>query len=416
MYRLTDTLFLWYLGEPRFPLLVGRLHLVPSLKGVSLEYASSWLKDGFPLSEDLPLVAGELLPPVKERAAGAVDDARPDRWGERIIKLLNKPPRLSILEMLYFAGDERFGALGVSSSEEEYAPVRLPTLPQLDSLEKIHEVVRAVLGKEEIDEPLRRLIAPGVTLGGARPKALVDIEGQQWVLKFAEENHSFEPLYEHAAMALARRANIQTADTRPMRLQKGYAVAIRRFDRDDAGRRRHAISANVALTAIGEELSYPALAQLLRRRAPAGLIAEQMHELFRRMIFNILIDNTDDHEKNHALLMHDDESYSLSPAFDVVPTCQSLGYQAMSVGQDGFDSTVANALSEARSFGLTANQAIDQARRVAEVVDGWREFFRHEDVPEHAIEELAQHIDRSHLFEQRQALLQGKFRIKKGRS
>ena len=85
-------------------------------KGVSLTYAASWIAHGFRLSEDLPLADIEYLPVENSMAAGAVDDARPDRWGERVIQFLDKPPRLSLMEYLYFAGDDRFGVLGVSTS------------------------------------------------------------------------------------------------------------------------------------------------------------------------------------------------------------------------------------------------------------------------------------------------------------
>ena len=81
---------------------------------MGLEYAPSWLSSGFALSEDLPLARGAFLPKERDMAAGAVDDARPDRWGERVIRNLYKPSRLSVLEYLYFAGEDRFGALGVS--------------------------------------------------------------------------------------------------------------------------------------------------------------------------------------------------------------------------------------------------------------------------------------------------------------
>src|SRR5688572_13339038 len=103
-YAVTDRLYLWFLGEPSTPQLVGELSLVRSPPGVSLRYAPSWLARGIALSEDLPLIAQEFLPAEKGTAAGAVDDARPDRWGERVIRVLDKPPRLSLLEYLYFAG------------------------------------------------------------------------------------------------------------------------------------------------------------------------------------------------------------------------------------------------------------------------------------------------------------------------
>lgn len=406
-YQPVDTLYLWWLGRPERPVLIGTLATVRALKGVSLHYAPGWLKAGFALSEDLPLIDQELLPAEKETAAGAVDDARPDRWGERVIRFLDKPPRLSLMEYLFYAGDERFGALGVSVSGQEYLPRRLGPLPELRDVAAIEQMVQKILRGEPVPPEQRRLIAPGVTLGGARPKALLDLDGRQWVLKFSEPGEPLDmPLIEHAAMTLAAKAGVRVAPTLPIPLPKGraagHAVAIERFDRE-AGQRRHALSANVALKAAGEALGYPELAQLLRRRgvAKGRLHHAQMRELFRRMVFNILIDNTDDHEKNHVLLMTDSGEYELSPAFDVLPAGQSLGYQQMRVGADMADSTLANALSEHAQFGLKADEAAQEIRRVAAVVEGWKEHFAALGVSVRDIESLAQHVDRAFLRDQR---------------
>ena len=363
-YLPVDTLYLWWLGDPAQPVLIGELNTVRASRGVSLSYTASWLQTGFPLSEDLPLTAAEFLPQAKDTAAGAVDDARPDRWGERVIRFLDKPARLSLMEFLYFAGDERFGALGVSLSAQQYLPRRLGPLPELKDVAQIDALIKKVLAGEPLPADLQRLIAPGATMGGARPKALLNMAGEQWVLKFSEPgDHLDMPLIEHAAMTLAKRARIHVAATMPIALAQGHAVAVKRFDRAPIGknkrspdaaraRRRHALSANVALKAAGETLGYPELAQLLRRRGvvEAALGRAQMAELFGRMLFNILIDNTDDHEKNHALLMTDRGGYELSPAFDVLPTGHALGYQQMRVGSDMADSTIANALSEHAQF------------------------------------------------------------------
>lgn len=404
-YETSDTLFLWFLGRPAHPVLVGELNLVQAGRGVSLRYAGNWLRTGFALSEDLPLVDIEHLPRHRDTAAGAVDDARPDRWGERVIRLLERPPRLSLLEMLFFAGDGRFGALGVSTSAEAYSPRDKDPLPPLTDVDHIHRIVRKVLAGDPIDEVHRRLIAPGATMGGARPKALIQIDGFPWVLKFAEADMSVEPMVEHAAMTLAAKAGIRVAETRPIRLDRGVAVAVKRFDRA-AGRRLHALSANVALQAAGADLSYPDLAQLLRRRgAPQpGVPREQMHELFRRLVFNILIDNTDDHEKNHALIVSDTQHYHLSPAFDVLPTGQALGYQSMTVGTDGAVSSVDNALTMAQTYGLSRKDAVAEAKRVSEVVNGWRAHFTAAGVDRNAIDSLGFQIDRPWLLEQRKAL------------
>ena len=403
-YRPTDQLHLWLLTVPADPVLIGELNLVRANRGVSLRYADAWLERGFALSEDLPLVDEEFLPPDKETAAGAVDDARPDRWGERLIRFLDKPARLSLLEYLYFAGDDRFGALGVSTSATEYRPRRFGPLPVLGDAVRIQELIRRLQDGETVPDRERRLLAPGVTMGGARPKALLDIDAEQWVVKFGDGDAIDAPLVEHAAMTLASQAGIRVAETMPVRLTGGHAVAVKRFDRKRGGR-VHCLTAHVALRAAQERFGYPELAQVLRRRGvTAGdRYVTDMQELFRRMVFNILIDNTDDHEKNHAVLVADAQQYELAPAYDVLPSGQALGFQQMRVGELEADSTLANALSMAQLFELGEKQAVAQVRRVARIVAGWRQHFAGCGVTRRDLDLLAEQIDRPFLADQRGA-------------
>ena len=183
---------------------------------------------------------------------------------------------------------------------------------------------------------------------------------------------------------------------------------MRRFDRTSGrqiGRRLHAQSAHVALRAAGEPYGYPELAQLLRRRGAmaGGVAARQMRELFRRMVFNILIDNTDDHEKNHALLLDDAQHFVLAPAFDVLPSGQGLGYQQMRVGRQEADSTLDNALSMCGQFGLNEGDAAREVRAVVKSIDRWADHFAACGVRPRDIEAQAEQIDRPFLREQRQA-------------
>ena len=407
-YEPSNQLYLWLLTRPQQPVSIGELNLVRSSQGVSLRYADSWLQRGFPLSEDLPLIDEEFLPAEKGVAVGAVDDARPDRWGERVIRFIDKPARLSLLEYLYFAGDDRFGALGVSTSANEYLPRRLGPLPALKDADELHELIRKVQNNEPVPPAQRRLITPGATMGGARPKGLIDIAGHQWVIKFSDGDPADTPLIEHATMTLAQKAGIRTAQTMPVRLTHGHAVAISRFDRL-GGLRRHSLSAGVALRAAGERFGYPELAQLLRRRGvtEGDVYVAQMREVFRRMVFNILIDNTDDHEKNHALLMTDAQQYELSPAFDVLPSGQALGFQQMRVGEQEADSTVANALSMSPMYGLTKSEAVKEAQEVARVVDAWKQHFTACGVTRGDVDLYAEQIDRPFLRDQRGELRTG---------
>ncbi len=404
-YMPRDRLSLWYLGEPAVPRIVGELVLQQGGRGVALAYSKEWITSGFALSEDLPLIADLLIAPQIDTAAGAVDDARPDRWGERVIRKFEVSPRMSILEYLLFAGDDRYGALGVSSSSQTYTPWTRAPMPALDSLTEMAEVVRKVLANEPVPELQRRLVRPGASLGGARPKSLIAIDDEPWLIKFPEGEELDLPLIEHATMSLAAQCLIDVAPTRALPLHDQHAVAVRRFDRAGSSR-LHVMSANVALRAAGEtDLGYPQLSQLLRRLAPADRIAQQQLQLFRRMVFNILMDNTDDHEKNHALIRLADGTWELSPAFDVVPSAQGLGYQQLVVGNAGSESTLSNALSQARQFGLKRPAATEVVRELCAGVNRWKQQFKDHGIAQRDIDILAQYIDGAHLGAQRREFL-----------
>lgn len=411
-----DELYLWFLADPASPQWVGELRLMAVGKGVSLTYAASWLEKGFALSEDLPLINIEHLPRAKAVAAvaaGAVDDARPDRWGERVIQYIDKPKRLSLMEYLYYAGDDRFGALGVSTSNTAYQPSRNGPLPRLADAQTLSEVVAKVNAKETINELERKMLMAGGSFGGAKPKALIEINGAQWVIKFFNGEPIDVPLIEHASMTLAKQAGINTAETQVVHLLGENALIVKRFDRiDETAQRIHCLSAGTALLAETVEgqtpdFGYPQLAQLLRRIGVTqnGANQQDMQELFRRMVFNILIDNTDDHEKNHALLVTDplrQGRLRLAPAFDVLPTNSGQGHQEFIVGLDGQDSTLANAMSQCALFGLTKLAAAAEVHRVIAVVDGWQAHFKSCGVTESDLASLSERIDGSELLAMRQ--------------
>lgn len=411
-----DDLYLWYLGDPAAPRYIGELKLVASGKGVSLRYGQAWLSNGFALSEDLPLIDNEFMPLGRlasdaQRAVGAVDDARPDRWGEKVIRFVDKPKRLSLMEYLYYAGDDRFGALGVSTSSSTYRPRESSALPRLQDAQKLSEVAAKIRDSEPITDVEARIIAGGGSpLGGAKPKALIDIGGEQWVIKFFNNEPVDNPLVEHATMTLAKQAGITVAETQVIRLVAENAIGIRRFDREQK-RRIHSISAGTAIraaTASGDEpdMGYPELARVLRR---VGITQDDTNqrdarELFRRMVFNILIDNTDDHEKNHSLLVVNPQAngrLKLAPAYDILPTNSGQGYQEFICGHQGRDSTLDNAMSQCEAFGLRQAEAADEVVRVIEVVNRWQAHFAQAGVTARDIESLAERIDGEELMTQR---------------
>lgn len=403
-----DQLYVWALVNPDNPTLVGEVRLSPLVADcATFSYAPTWWH--FPLSEDLPLIAGQSFSAGERSSApGALDDARPDRWGERIIRHIDRPARLSIMEMLLFAGDDRFGALGISVSAERYVPRHIGPYPQLGHLSVLAQAVENVQTQTPITPEMQRLLQPGVTLGGARPKALLHTSDGPCVVKFSELDDAVDtPLIEHAAMTLAARAGITVASTAvlPLAPRHGkarHALAIQRFDRVGTIR-LHCLSAHTVLRAARLAQSYPALATVVLRLAHPDQQTAMREELFRRMVFNILIDNTDDHERNHGLRLGFDGYYALSPAYDVVPTLQNLGYQAMAVGARGAESSLENALSEVNEFGIRKPRAQELIAEVARAIDQWPQHFARLGVCRSDMDQLKASIDRDALKSQRTA-------------
>ena len=161
-------------------------------------------------------------------------------------------------------------------------------------------------------------------------------------------------------------------------------------------------------------MAYPELARILRRAGVthANANQEDARELFRRMVFNILMDNTDDHEKNHSLLVVAPFQHGrlrLAPAYDLLPTHSGQGYQEFICGKQGRDSTLDNAMSECDAFGLTHAEAAAEVLRVVEVVNTWKSHFDQMGVSPRDIENLAQQIDGQYLRQQRTSFEPGRF-------
>lgn len=406
-----DQLYVWLMVNPAAPMLLGevsRSQLIADC--ATFTYSQNWRS--FALSEDMPIIQGQIFSTgEKSTAPGAIDDARPDRWGERIIRQIDRPARLSILEMLLFAGDDRFGALGVSTSADQYIPRHLGPFPQLKDLAQLAAAVEDVQTQAPITAEIQRLIQPGASLGGARPKALLQTDNGPCVIKFSEVDDPVDtPLIEHATMTLAAQAGMYVAGTAVLPLPARYgkarhALTIKRFDRLGPYR-VHCQSAHTALRAAKLEQSYSNLATILLRLGHPDRQAAMREELFKRMVFNILVDNTDDHERNHSISYNlPDGYYDLTPAYDVVPSLQNLGYQQLMVGTLGYDSSLENALTQINEYGIKMPRAIELIRQVAAAVDRWAAHFTALGVSQSDMELLAASIDRDALRSQRQAFL-----------
>jgi serine/threonine-protein kinase HipA len=299
---------------------------------------------------------------------GALRDAGPDFWGRRIIEKRAGIPKLREIDYLLESPDDRAGALRFGANSKPPAPSN--KFNQTIKLESLQEIADALVRDEVPNDPdteqAQDLLLLGTSMGGARPKAVIESESGLWIAKFSRYDDRWNyPRVEHAMLELARQCGINTAESRIVNVAGRDVLLIRRFDRQKtpAGyTRARMISGLTALRAddaptARNRWSYILLAEELRR-----LVSEpkaDARELFRRMCFNALISNTDDHPRNHAFIAFD-QSWRLSPAYDLIPqpvVSQDRRDLAMECGQQGRFANAANILSEHLRFLIAREEA-----------------------------------------------------------
>ncbi|BCQ22313.1 type II toxin-antitoxin system HipA family toxin [Caballeronia sp. NK8] len=374
---MNDELFVWiYPPGALAPRLCGALRLIGGRRCL-FAYTTDWLNDAhaFALSPDLPLRPGTFDPPPGLELHPVFEDAGPDRWGRQVIDTVFRPRRRAPIDYLALAGENRIGALGFSWTSNAYETPPDQAFHVAD-LQALAEAAHAIEVHAPIDERLRRLLQPGRSVGGARPKAIVEDDGRYWIAKFPAEGDEIDvSAVEYASLRLAKECGIDVPETRLVSIRGKNVLLIERFDRDMNGSRHHLASGRTMLIAEGIDISrasYGDLAEIARRYSPAS--RADSRQLFQRMVFNVLMENTDDHEKNHAFLNRDG-NWKLSPAYDLQPQLQAIGYQQLIVGDDAQTPTIANALSHAGRFMLTQAEARDEVNRLLDVLTLWPASF-----------------------------------------
>lgn len=372
---MSDELYVWiYPPLSLTPVACGKLSLIRGRKCL-FEYAPAWLESArpFALSPDLPLRAGAFEPPSGHDIHPVFQDAGPDRWGQRIIEQVFNPRRRSEIDYLALAGEDRIGALAFTWHAEGYEPEREQVLHRAD-LAALIAAANALERRDEISSEMRRLLKPGTSAGGARPKAIIEHEGRRWIAKFPVDGDMVDMCaVEHASLRLAQQCGIRVPDSRLVPVGQSNALLVERFDRHEDGSRIHYSSARTMFVADGvESAAYSDLSSIARRYAPSP--AETAREIFRRMAYNVLLENTDDHEKNHAFLWIDGK-WNLAPAYDIQPQLNGLGYQELVVGKDGNESSLQNVMSDCGRFMLTNEEARDEIDAMLRQLKDWPEAF-----------------------------------------
>lgn len=333
---------------------------------------------------------------------GALRDASPDYWGRRVIEKHAGLTQLNEIDYLLQSPDDRAGALGFGLSPEPPTPLR--AFNRMVDLVRLQELADHLIAGEADDTQaelaqVQDLLLLGTSMGGARPKAVVEDEGQLWIAKLNRPDDPFNHArVEHAMLALARECGLTTAHSRVTQSGGRDVLLVRRFDREptEQGYRRARMLSALTLLRSGdshqdrERWSYVLLAEELRRISSRP--REDAHELFKRMTFNALISNTDDHPRNHAVIALD-RALQLSPAYDLTPTAHvSIERRdlALIVGDYGRYANAANLLTQAPRFLLEREQAARSIDALeAQVRARWYAVARSQGVSESDCETIA---------------------------
>lgn len=335
-------------------------------------YQSAYLADAgaYPLDPALPLVAGPQQTPVRRALFGAMSDSAPDRWGRTLITRRERalaldqgrtPRSLGELDFLLGVRDDlRQGALRFRMPDGPFLAVDDQGVPDLTDLPALLDLAaRAEDDTADLGE-LTRLVRLGSSLGGARPKAHVrDRAGQISIAKFpsADRDTWNVMAWEKVALDLAAACQIEVPISTLLDVGGRSVLVLRRFDRRPTGWRIGYASAMTMLEAVdGQQRSYVEIAEVVEQvsRRPS----EELRQLWRRMVFNVLVSNTDDHLRNHGFLHERDDVWGLAPAFDLNPD-PSPGPTFLSTTLDGADrpASLEAAVAVADYFRLGADDA-----------------------------------------------------------
>ncbi len=359
------------------------------------EYAAEWLDSSafMVLDPMLGHYPGPQYPLAERENFGLFDDSSPDRWGRLLMRRREalraqaedrRARTLTAWDFLLGVDDTtRMGALRLrdpaSGAYLDRSEVPVPPVTELRRLESASWQMEAALETDDLsalDHWLRVLVAPGSSLGGARPKCSFRMpDGSLWLAKFPAHGDDHDVgLWEQVLMRLALRAGITTADSQLQDFGRRYRTfCARRFDREGQRRLPFVSAMNFAEKVDGEAASYLDIVQALDDHGTREVKAE-LAQLFRRVVFNILVGNRDDHLRNHGFIVSP-EGIRLAPAYDLNPMPEKADH-ALAIDETSTAPDLSSALATASLYALRGNQAGRIVDEIREVVASWQDEAR----------------------------------------
>jgi serine/threonine-protein kinase HipA len=362
---------------------------------IRFHYERDWLKDprAFALDPDLSLDEHPFFPKPELGNFGIFLDSSPDRWGQTLMKRREalqakdekrSPRTLYAWDFLIGVQDQtRQGALRFRRPDTEaFLGDEKMAAPPVTTLREL-EAVAYQLSNRRIDDldALRKwlavLVAPGASLGGARPKAnFTEADGSLWIGKFPSRDDDRDiGAWEYVVHQLAQEAGINVPPARLIKLNNDFhTFCVQRFDRVNGARRFYASAMTLLRKTQSEGTSYLELAQFIRAQGDAKHADADLEQLFRRVAFNVAVGNRDDHLRNHGFVLGK-TGWRLAPAFDVNPNIDKAEH-VLNIDDVDNRPSLQTVLSTAAFYGLADVQARQIVDEVVMVVDHWQEAAR----------------------------------------
>lgn len=361
---MVNKIYVFIDGLEELPLLCGELSLCPD-KTTNFRYSECYLEhiDAFPLDPlNLPLSSNVYHSDAINSTFGVFTDAGADSWGKKLLHATHSKKPKNILEYLLAYSGTGVGCLRFSLSRNSVKPRQ-----NQNKLKDMPQIIRAkneVLSGESLSQASAAILSKGIGIGGARPKSVVIIDDIDYIAKFQHKDDKFNHVrVEHAAMTLLQKITDNVAQIQILESLGEDVLLVKRFDLDYGRSNHHFISGHsiINVSKVRESMatsrySYGFLAEFLMKYGAEP--ERDAEELFKRMVFNALIGNTDDHPRNHAFLYSfKDKGWRLSPAYDVLPISSSRQH-GLGIGECGREGTIRNLLSQISRFKLGLDDGI----------------------------------------------------------
>lgn len=391
---MTSKAFVFIDGLEDTPVICGVVTLDTKKQYGEFRYGKSYLlrDDAFALDPlNLPLGNSIYTTTNQKGVFGVLLDAGADSWGQKVILSLHNTKPKNALEFLLAGAGMGVGSLVFSlSSSSSKSKVNKNTLGDIPMLLMAKD---AILNDEEIPKEAKKAFEYGSSMGGARPKTTVSDQDITYLAKFNRSDDLFNHAkVEHASMNMLNELPGRVASTKVLETDNGDVLLVERFDLLGACPTHHFISANSLInlrsvnnSTLCDRYSYGFLSEFILKYSS---VPDDAAELFHRMVFNVLIGNTDDHTRNHAFLYSfKNKDWRLSPAYDVLPI-NANNQHGIGIGLDGRNGTIKNLLSQSERFGLKRYKAEKIIKEVLDLVSQWPHYFKKHGVGDGDIERL----------------------------